>query len=593
MQGNPWPSTPEISSASACFNQTGISSKVEEFRVLNKYEELLDKVVLELKGVNKNINSVHSRLSAVEANMSEISMQVSVLDSKIQAVDILVTMENFEKKWQTLKPWLVSLESMPAKSNVEISNGEKGISKSFDKTFESDEIKTFLPVISSMSMSSLSSVLPLKETKSSANVRPCQQPSLLLVSSSTSIKNIGDSNTNSNQSSDYQNEMDLSALAQSTSSLSLPINVEYSSINTNKSSDYQETTNKLKVIESSTTNTDENTQKCEDTSDTSSTFSSNKTSKNNPNVPDKSVDLLENKTNVNNTSNCKASLQQSVTKFYNDLFFNSRKENSYTSSDLNSFNEPRTSSALQTTNNLEAVRNSTEGGDCKTVTPSDNTSSKEKSSETYEPEHLIQIKQENADIEKEYVIVQTKDIEGATQREVRDVLSSTGPLSPSSIDEDFKVCSNLTEYLEVNLGQNKDETYKFAFTTKSETPEISCPLFSPLSKCIKDVKVKSETPEISYPLFSPLSNRIKDVITKSETQEASYPLFSPFSNGRQNENELKISLSIKDDSFNTFLSDFKRKNSLEKKQSSPLVVTENKNSTGCQLLVQKSGINKS
>lgn len=591
MQDNPWPSTPEISSASACFNQTGISSKFEEFRVLNKYEELLDKVVFELKGVNKNINSVHSRLSAVEANMSEISMQVSVSDSKLQAADILVTMENFEKKWQTLKPWLVSLESTPAKSNGEISNGEKEISKSFDKTFESDEIKTSLPVISLMSTSSLSSVLPLKETKSSPNVKPCQ-PSLLFNSLSTSINNIGDSNTNSNQSSDYQNEMDVSASAQGTPSLSSPINVEDSSNNSNKSSDYQEKT-KLKVIESSTTNTDKNTQKCEDTSDVSSTFSSNKTSMNNPEVPDKSVELLENKTNVNNTSHCKASLPQSVTKFYSDLFFNSRKEKSYTSSDLNSFNEPRTSSALQTTNNLEAVQNSNEGGDCKTVTPSDNTSSKEKSSEIYEPEHLIQIKQENADIEKEYVIVQTKDIEGATQHEVRDVLSSTGPLSPSSIDEDFQVCSNLTEYLEVNLGQNKDETYKFAFTTKSETPEFSCPLFSPLSNCIKDVTVKSETPEISYPLFSPLSNRIKDVITKSETQEASYPLFSPFSNDRKNENELKISLSIKDDSFNTFFSDLKRKNSLENKQSSPLVVTENKNSTGCQLLIQKSGINKS
>lgn len=549
-----------MSSASTfCFNQTGIQSKVEEFRALNKYEELLGKVVSELKCVNMNINSVHSRLVAVEANMSEVSMQVSVLYSKLEAVDILVTMENFEKKWQTLKPWLVSLESMPTKSNVEISHGEKGAHKSFDKTFESDEINKSLPVIPSMSTIKLSSDLPLKETKSSPNVKSCQ-PSLLLNSSST-ITNIGDSSTNSNQLTDFQNEMDKSGVTQSTPSLSLPINIEDFSDNLSKSSDYQEKTNKHKVIESSTTDTDKNTKKCEDASDTSLTVSSNKTAKNDPKVPNKSVDLPENKAQINNINQCKVSLPQSVTNFYNDLFFNSRKDKSYTSSDLNSFNEPRISSELQTTNNLEAVRNSNERGDCKTVTPSDNyysSKSEGKSSEMYEPENVIQIKQESADIEREYVIVQTKDIEAATQHEERDVLSSTEILSPSSIDKDFQVCSNITEYLEVNLEQKKDETYKFAFTTKSETPEAS------------------------YPLFSPISNSKKYFTTTSEIQENSYPLFSPLSN-RKNENELKLSLSIKDDSFNTFLSDLKRKNSLENKQSSPLVETKNnsENSTGC------------
>lgn len=549
-----------MSSASTfCFNQTGTPSKVEEFRALNKYEELLGKVVSELKCVNMNINSVHSRMVAVEANMTEVSMQVSVLYSKLEAVDISVTMENFEKKWQTLKPWLVSLESMPTKSNVEISHVEKGARKSFDKTFESDEINKSLPVISSMSTSKLSSDLPLKETKSSPNLKSCQ-PSLLLNSSST-ITNIGDSSTNSNQLTDFQNKMDKSGVTQSTPSLSLPINIEDFSDNSSKSSDNQEKTNKHKVIESSTTDTDKNTYKFEDASDTSSTVSSNKTAKNYPTVPNKSVDLLENKTQINNISQCKVSLPQSVTNFYKDLFFNSRKDKSYTSSDLNGFNGPRISSELQTTNNLEAVRDSNERGEFKTVTPSDDYSSKSegKSSEMYEPENFIQIKQESADIEKEYVIVQTKDIEAATQHEERDVLSSTGILSPSSIDKDFQVCSNITEYLEVNLEQKKDETYKFAFTTKSETPETS------------------------YPLFSPSSNSKKYSTTISEIQEDGYPLFSPFSNSRKNENELKLSLSIKDDSFNTFLSDLKRKDSLENKQSSPFVETKNnsENSTGC------------
>lgn len=567
---------PDFSSASPCFDQTEMVSKVKEFRVLNKYEELLDKVVSELKEVNKNITSVNSRLLAVETNMSEISMQVSVLDSKLQSVDILVTMEHFEKKWQTLKPWLVSLESMPAKSNVEISHDDEWVSRSFDETFEPDEINTSLPVNSSMSKSALCSVLSSKETKSSPNVKPCQ-PSLLLDSSSTLINNIGDSSTHSNQLTHYQNEMDESAVAQFTPSLSLPIpiNIGDSSKNSNKSYDiyksydYKKEINKHQVIETLTTDTDKNTQQCEDTSDTSSTVCSNKTANNDHKVPDKSIDLLENKTDINNASQCKVSLSQSVSNFYKDLFFNSGKEKILTCSDLNSLNEPRISSALQTTNNLETVQNSNERGYCKTATPPHNTLNEKKSTEMYEPENVIQIKHENADIEKEYVIVQTKDIENATQHEERDVLSSTELLSHSSIDKDFQVCSNVTEYLEVNLGKNPDETYEFDFTTK---------------------------PDTSYPSFSPLSNSLTNITTKPEIPETSYPLFSPLSNRKKIENELKISLSIKDDSFNTFLSDLKTKNSVENKQSSPLVVTtENKSedSIGCQLLVQKSGITKS
>lgn len=78
-----------------------------------RQEDLLGKIISQLGKMDTKLTSVNGQLSSMDANLSEIKSQMSVMDSRLSAVDMFVTMQRMDKKWQELTSSLCSLENAP------------------------------------------------------------------------------------------------------------------------------------------------------------------------------------------------------------------------------------------------------------------------------------------------------------------------------------------------------------------------------------------------------------------------------------------------------------------------------------------------